>query len=111
MLIIEDNQMVRITLKKLLALDGFVVAAAGTLREGYEKLDGQAAVVLDLDLPDGSGLELLKRMRSEGHPARVFVTSGSCDRPLLREVEQLQPDAMLCKPVDYPQLVKLLKPA
>jgi DNA-binding response OmpR family regulator len=110
-LIVEDNAIVRNSLEKLLAMEGFYVIAASTLREGHAKLDGQAAVILDLDLPDGSGLDLLKRIRAERRPTKVFVTSGSCDGRLLRQVKQFQPDAMLCKPVNFRELVKLLEPA
>ena len=109
-LIVEDNATARITLEKLLAQEGFNVQTAGTLKQGSEKLDGQQAVILDLDLPDGNGIELLKRIRKANQSVRVLVATASTDSRLLNEVERALPDALLRKPVDVRQSVNLLAP-
>ena len=109
-LIVEDNPAARVTLEKILASEGFLVQSAGTLREGHEKVDGQAAIILDLDLPDGNGVELLKRIRAESKPLKVLVASGTSDPRLLDEVKKLGPDALLTKPINASEVVKLLKP-
>ena len=109
-MIVEDNPAARLTLEKILATEGFVVESAGTLREGQEKVDGQAAIILDLDLPDGSGVELLKRIRAERKPVKVLVATGTSDARVLDEVKKLGPDALLTKPLDPGEVVKLLDP-
>src|SRR5687768_12627258 len=97
-------------LEKLLALGGFLVQTAGTLREGHEKLNGTAAIILDLDLPDGNGIELLRRVRTANHPAKVLVATATTDRQMLLDVRRLDPDALLLKPLDVKQLFELLGP-
>ena len=94
--------------QKLLALEGFHVQSAGTLQQGTEMLDGQAAVLLDLDLPDGSGLDLLKQIRAEQRTMKVFVITACDDPAVLREVLLLQPDGLFCKPLDVSKILEHL---
>jgi DNA-binding response OmpR family regulator len=107
-LIVEDNPTARSALEKLLTLSGFLVQTARTLREGHEKLNGQAFILLDLDLPDGNGVELLRRIRAEKRPMKVLVITGSSDRRVLDEVRTLQPEALLIKPLDFGAMLKIL---
>ena len=76
-LVVEDEAPMRRFLCSALTSHGFRVAEAGTLASA-ERLatDGQlAAVLLDLGLPDGDGLELLKQLREWSH-APVIVLSA-----------------------------------
>ena len=109
-LIVEDNHAVRTTLEKLLSREGFSVQSAGTLKEGAAKLRHNAAVVLDLELPDGSGIDLLEDIRRQHKPIMVLVATAATDTDLLDAVRRLRPDALLTKPVDLRQLVELLDP-
>jgi DNA-binding response OmpR family regulator len=109
-LIVEDNPTARVTLEKLLAMEGFAVQSAGTLREGQELLEGHAAVILDLDLPDGSGVDLLKKIRTEKLPVKVLIATATQDPALLGDVQRLQPDALLAKPLDVTKILEHLDP-
>jgi two-component system KDP operon response regulator KdpE len=107
-LIVEDNPMARTALEKLLARKGFHVKSAGTLQRGKELLDGQAAIILDLDLPDGNGLELLGKIRTEKHTMKVLVVTACEDPLILRAVRTLGPDGLFCKPVDLSKILEHL---
>ena len=109
-LIVEDNPMARVALEKVLALRGFNVQSAGTLQRGRELLDGQAAVILDLDLPDGRGVEMLRQIRTEDRRIKVMVVTGSDDPALLSDVRSLDPDALFHKPLDLWAMLKHLDP-
>ena len=98
--------MARTALERLLARKGFRVQSAGTLQRGKELLDGQAAVILDLDLPDGNGLELLRKIRTEKHTSKVLVVTACEDPLVLLAVRTLRPDALLCKPVDLSKILE-----
>lgn len=65
-----------------------------------------ALVLLDLDLPDGSGLEILELMRREPRLAAipVLVVSAAADEELLAEARAKGASASLLKPVDLQQL-------
>jgi len=64
-LVVEDEAPMRRFLRSSLTSHGFKVVEAGTLVEG-EQLATDAppdAILLDLGLPDGDGLDLLRRLR------------------------------------------------
>ena len=102
--------MARLALEKILAREGFCVEAVGTLQQGRELLDGQAAVILDLDLPDGCGVELLRQIRTENRRLTVVVLTGSDDCAVMSEVRSLGPDALFRKPLDVRAMLKHLDP-
>jgi DNA-binding NarL/FixJ family response regulator len=64
--------------------------------------------VLDLNLPDGNGIEVLRYARSAGLPARIAVHTGVADPALLQQVRALKPDALFVKPFDPDDLLAWL---
>ena len=76
-LVIEDDRVNRQCLVRLLRMNGVTVESAATLAEGLEKLGACPRVVLlDLDLPDGPGADVLCHIRQERIPVRVCVLTG-----------------------------------
>ena len=67
-LIIEDDEDLREGLAFSLAMDGCETACAGTKREGMEQLKKSRydLVLLDCNLPDGSGYDLCTEIREYG---------------------------------------------
>jgi CheY-like chemotaxis protein len=101
MLLVEDDRDTRTLLRRMLALCGWEVTEAASLREGAEHLKPPPdCLLLDLELPDGDGASLLRKVRYEGLPVRVVVHTGTDDPVRLRAVESLRPDAVLKKPLD-----------
>ncbi|HEY0970600.1 MAG TPA: response regulator [Gemmatimonadales bacterium] len=79
-LLVEDDSDHAWALSELLEPAGYVVSCVGTLRDALsaareERFD---AVLLDVGLPDGDGLELVRRMRLDEPPndVPVIVVSG-----------------------------------
>ena len=64
--------------------------------------------VLDLMLPDGNGLAVLKAIREAGLPIRVVVTTGSANQTDLARVRALDPAAMMFKPIQLNELFAVL---
>src|SRR5205814_8217818 len=79
------------------------VSLARTLAEARSALDDRHApldaLLLDLHLPDGSGLDLLRELRGAGatRPLPVIVLTAEGDERVLGEAEQLGA-ALLTKP-------------
>ena len=67
-LLVEDDPLSRGFLADNLIADGFAVVGAETLEEGLRRIEltPPDVVVVDVGLPDGSGLELVARVRAAG---------------------------------------------
>ena len=82
-LVVEDSTQQRRRLVEIVAkaLSGFEVSEAedvSTAIESARRLHPDV-VTLDLGLPDGSGLEVLRAIRQDGASARVIVVTGESD--------------------------------
>ena len=77
-LIVDDTKNIRLMLTKCLELDGYRVDSASNGQEGLDAiLGGQYDLIfLDTKLPDLSGTEVLRRMRSAGIQTPVIVITA-----------------------------------
>ncbi|MBS1993051.1 MAG: PAS domain S-box protein [Cyanobacteria bacterium SZAS LIN-3] len=83
---------------------------AGTLKEARRQLKTESfdVVVLDLTLPDGSGLDLLEKIRSDERTAAlpvIVVTGQNIDRRIAAEAAVA---GWLPKPFDTKELVQVI---
>ncbi|HVE54348.1 MAG TPA: sigma-54 dependent transcriptional regulator [Ramlibacter sp.] len=104
-LVVDDEPDLRTLYELTLLREGYRVDAAGTLAEACQLLDQAKfdAVITDMRLPDGMGLDLLNRMATQQRPERCVVMTayGSAENA----VEALKAGAFdyLTKPVDLKQ--------
>ncbi len=77
-LVIEDDVFVRHSLERLLSLAGYEVLPAGSGREGTAIFESRRCdlVLLDVRLPDGSGLDILKHMRAAYEDMLVIMVTA-----------------------------------
>ncbi|MEW6489625.1 MAG: response regulator transcription factor [Thermodesulfobacteriota bacterium] len=87
-LIVDDNPVFRDVLRSILCtwLPGLQICEAGSVAEGYARFveQGPGVVFVDIGLPDGSGLELVKRIKQEAPGTTVAVCSNH-EEPAYRE--------------------------
>src|ERR1044071_3426504 len=78
-LVVDDDQAIRWTLKEALQSWGFTPIEAGTVAEAIKLFNAHlpAAVLLDIDLPDGSGLDVLREIKNEHRDAIVIMITGN----------------------------------
>ena len=76
-LIIEDDEDLREGLAFSLQMDGYEIQCAGTKREGMERIRGESfdLVLLDCNLPDGSGFDLCTQIGA-GETIPVFMLTA-----------------------------------
>jgi len=77
-LVVEDEAGVRDSICALLKREGYAFDGVGTAEDGTFMLKENIydAVILDLMLPDGSGLEVLKKFRQSGKAVPVLILSA-----------------------------------
>lgn len=77
-LIVEDDASLREIINRALVDEGYVVEMASTFFEADSKLAGYSydCILLDVMLPDGSGLKLLEHMRALGKRENVIIISA-----------------------------------
>jgi DNA-binding NtrC family response regulator len=75
-LIVDDDRGFRLGLAEVVSREGFSVASAGSLEEARAEIERQApdVILVDLQLPDGNGLELVQEPTGAGGPAVVPIT-------------------------------------
>ena len=80
-LVLEDEPTLRETLAEALEADGFDVIQAGDGREALErfKQDEPDLVLLDLMLPEMSGLEVTRQIRAESSVPIVMLTARDAE--------------------------------
>jgi two-component system response regulator QseB len=110
-LIVEDDETLADGLVAGLQLGGFVPELTGTCADADSALraGGFAAVVLDLMLPDGSGLDLLKRWRQAGlHIPVILLTALDSVADRIAGLDR-GADDYLGKPFDLDELAARLR--
>jgi len=105
--IADDEELIRKSLVKLLSAEGYDVDAVGTAAEVLESVrrDPPQVLILDLRLPDGSGLELLPRLKSLEPDLKVVVITAFGD--LATAVQAMRQGAtdFLKKPYEMHEIV------
>ncbi|MFL6290814.1 MAG: response regulator, partial [Thermoanaerobaculia bacterium] len=78
LLLVEDERRLAERLARGLREEGLAVDSAATCTAGYERTADNEydLVLLDLGLPDGSGIELLRRWRREGLDTPVLILTA-----------------------------------
>src|SRR5215212_10161725 len=78
LLVVEDNPSTQKMLAFLLRNEGYKVHAVSTASNGLYLLRNEAIdlLVLDVMLPDGSGLQVCRQIRSEGLTLPILVISA-----------------------------------
>jgi two-component system phosphate regulon response regulator PhoB len=111
LLVVEDDDTIRETIRDALALEGFTVTACGNGRDALQSIqrapegDGFALVVLDLMLPGLGGLDVCRQLRAAENHTPILVVSArdsETDRVLGLEVGA---DDYLVKPFGMRELV------
>ena len=109
-LIVEDDMILNKTLAYNLSSDGYEVTSAYKYQEAVNDLKEKEfdAALLDINLPDGNGLDLCQEIRGRGqHTYMMFLTANDRESDMLKGYEAGGADyitkpfsvAVLCKKI------------
>ncbi len=110
-LVIDDEPEIRSLLSRFLAKKGFNVRSAGTVSEGKRMVNNNAPrlIFLDVNLPDGNGLQALKDFKYK-YSEMVVIMMSAFDHPELK-MEALRFGALdfLSKPFNIDRLNQVVQ--
>ena len=109
-LVIDDDDAVRKTCVDLLAARGHKAFSAATVRDGLRMFADTrpALVLLDLKLPDGTGIDVLRELQRQAPGTPVVVISGQGSVAEAVEAMRLGATDFLEKPVSKERLFRVL---
>ncbi|MCE7761282.1 response regulator [Pseudomonas putida] len=114
LLIVDDNVATRYALRRRLALHGYTVTEAGTGGEGLALIGSEHfdALILDVNLPDMSGFDIVRLLRARPETALlpvIHVSAASIQTGDIITGLDAGADAYLVHPVDADVLVATLR--
>lgn len=112
-LIVDDEKLIRWSLRERLTADGYAVAEAGDVKSARAMLDSTPydVALFDLKLPDGDGLALLKQARERRPELTALIITAHSS--IQNAVEAMKEGAYdyLSKPFDMDELSLTVKRA
>lgn len=107
-LVVDDEPVLRRVIARNLAARGLVVQEASTVCEGLQAIASRRpdVLLLDVNLPDRSGWDLLRDLQSQGCTVPTIVVSAV--RVSAARLEELHPLAYLPKPFPMDALLRLV---
>jgi two-component system, NtrC family, response regulator AtoC len=108
-LAVDDDPNFLLALSELIQGQGFTTHTACTLRDARSQITHRApdVVLVDLFLPDGSGIDLLKDL-GQGTAATVVLMTGYADVETAVQALRLGASDYLTKPLDIGRLKEIL---
>jgi DNA-binding NtrC family response regulator len=110
-LLVDDEPAILFGYGRYFAKAGYETAEASTLADARKAFQSRRfdAVLLDMNLPDGNGLDWIRSLREEYPDTAVIVITGQGDVPTAVEAMRLGADNFLVKPVDMDGLHVFLR--
>ena len=112
-LIIEDEPDIRKTLEYNISREGYKVVSASSLSEGKEQINSSdfSLILLDLMLPDGSGLDLCREIKSDKDKSStpIIILTAKDDEVDKVVGFELGADDYVTKPFSVRELILRIK--
>lgn len=110
-LVVEDEPSIRLTVAEFLRRDGYEVAAAPDLEAAAALDEGVDVAVVDVNLPDGSGIDLLRRLGQREPYVPVIIITGEPQLARISEIIRAGAYDFLVKPIYKDVLLKAVSRA
>ncbi len=108
-LLVDDDAEICQFLATLLELEGFVPRISTRPEEALTHLDGAAAVLIDLAMPEVDGFELCRRIRAAGFSRPIVIVSARPGVDLPAKAAAAGADEFVRKPFDNADLVARIR--
>ncbi len=114
-LIIDDNHYIRFTLTAVIEESGYKTLTAANCDEGLREIaeGNPSLIILDKKLPDGDGIELLKKIKTlDGHKdIPIIILTAYANEISAQEAIKCGAIAFFTKPFDNDEIITAIKTA
>ena len=109
-LLVEDDKSISNTISYYLQSEGFTIHTAKTVKEGIEKIKNNAydLMLLDINLPDGTGYDLYQEMKTIQEIPTIFLTALDEEKDIVKGFD-LGADDYITKPFHAGELLSRIK--
>ena len=110
-LLADDHPMIASALEMLLrGTDYQLVGRARSGKEALAQIDQVTPdlVLLDVNMPDGSGIDVLRKLRKAGEERPIVLLTAGLDDPQLIAADDLEPDGVVLKTSDPALLLECM---
>ncbi len=113
LLVVDDDDMVRMTIQRMLAHLGYDTIPATSGEEALALYEASrnaiSAVILDVTMPGLGGLETFRRLRTINSRVKIILASGDPWSPAVREIESLGISSLIAKPFHTEELSRAVQ--
>jgi DNA-binding NtrC family response regulator len=109
-LVVDDDRLIRNTLEAALSLNGFRVSLAKSGREAIAAANAQSfdAVISDIYMPEGDGLEVLRALRATHTALPVILMTAQGELDVTVQAMAEGASDVVAKPFDIAALIRLI---
>jgi YesN/AraC family two-component response regulator len=109
-LLVDDEELVRVTLKEFLTILGLEVVEASSGSEGIEKAQQVEFQILitDYKMPDMTGIEMIREILKFKRDFKIVILSGFVAEITNEMLEGIEVSAILQKPADLGVLERII---
>ena len=108
-LVVEDDSSIRLGLKYYLEQEEFIVVEASSMKSATDNFDHSIdLILLDVNLPDGSGFDLFKEIKQIRDVPIIFLTANDLEVSVVMGLD-MGADDYVTKPFKARELVSRIK--
>jgi len=110
-LVVDDDATIIELVDLVLNQNGYKTRKASNIGDAVKLAEEESfdLAILDIYLPDGTGLELARKIKSRNPKLPVIIMTGTPDSGNVKQSVDIEVDAYLIKPVDVDKLLSLVK--
>ncbi|MFH1958009.1 MAG: response regulator [bacterium] len=110
-LVIDDEEVIRSCVQKILTKYGYLVKATGDCRAALDVMDREDfdVVLVDLKMPEINGMEIAMKIKEKSPRAGIIIITGYMSYEIEKEIAELGIENYLVKPFGMAELAETVK--